>query len=74
MSIGSSKQTGGSTPNNSLISFVLADQIKIDLPRTFPGNDHFEHFKQGLYNVLIAYAHHNQDVGYCQGLNYIAGE
>ncbi|XP_055645099.1 growth hormone-regulated TBC protein 1-A isoform X1 [Toxorhynchites rutilus septentrionalis] len=51
----------------------IADQIKIDLPRTFPDNIHFDEYKLGLYNVLITYAHHNKSVGYCQGLNYIAG-
>ncbi|XP_001650538.2 growth hormone-regulated TBC protein 1-A [Aedes aegypti] len=51
----------------------ISDQIKIDLPRTFPDNIHFEQYKLGLYNVLISYAHHNVAVGYCQGLNYIAG-
>ncbi|XP_055611701.1 growth hormone-regulated TBC protein 1-A isoform X1 [Uranotaenia lowii] len=51
----------------------ISDQIKIDLPRTFPDNIHFEQYKLGLYNVLITYAHHNKTVGYCQGLNYIAG-
>ncbi|XP_055542341.1 growth hormone-regulated TBC protein 1-A [Wyeomyia smithii] len=51
----------------------ISDQIKIDLPRTFPDNIHFEQYKLGLYNVLITYAHHNKMVGYCQGLNYIAG-
>ncbi|XP_058452729.1 growth hormone-regulated TBC protein 1-A [Malaya genurostris] len=51
----------------------ISDQIKIDLPRTFPDNIHFEQYKLGLYNVLITYAHHNKAVGYCQGLNYIAG-
>lgn len=51
----------------------ISDQIKIDLPRTFPDNIHFEQYKLGLYNVLITYAHHNNSVGYCQGLNYIAG-
>ncbi|XP_053694292.1 growth hormone-regulated TBC protein 1-A [Sabethes cyaneus] len=51
----------------------ISDQIKIDLPRTFPDNIHFEQYKLGLYNVLITYAHHNKSVGYCQGLNYIAG-
>ncbi|XP_037925249.1 growth hormone-regulated TBC protein 1 isoform X2 [Hermetia illucens] len=49
------------------------EAIKIDLPRTFPDNIHFETKKRQLFNVLIAYAHHNRDVGYCQGLNYIAG-
>ncbi|XP_065079556.1 growth hormone-regulated TBC protein 1-A [Ochlerotatus camptorhynchus] len=51
----------------------ISDQIKLDLPRTFPDNIHFEQYKLGLYNVLITYAHHNKAVGYCQGLNYIAG-
>ncbi|CAB3359199.1 Hypothetical predicted protein [Cloeon dipterum] len=26
-----------------------------------------------LFNVLIAFAQDNQDIGYCQGMNYIAG-
>lgn len=26
-----------------------------------------------LFNVLATFAHQNKDVGYCQGLNYIAG-
>ncbi|KAH8295298.1 hypothetical protein KR018_009692, partial [Drosophila ironensis] len=51
----------------------ISDSISIDLPRTFPDNIHFDTKKQRLYNILIAYAHHNRDVGYCQGLNYIAG-
>ncbi|XP_041786972.1 growth hormone-regulated TBC protein 1-A-like isoform X2 [Anopheles merus] len=51
----------------------ISDQIKLDLPRTFPDNIHFEQYQVSLYNVLIAFAHHNRTVGYCQGLNYIAG-
>ncbi|ORM41373.1 Ecotropic viral integration site 5 -like protein [Babesia sp. Xinjiang] len=50
--------------------------IKKDLNRTFP-----EHaiFKDGayaqkiLFNVLHAYAMYNPDVGYCQGMAFIAG-
>lgn len=51
------------------------ESIKIDLPRTFPDNIFFENhdIRLKLFNVLVAYAHHNKDVGYCQGLNYIAG-
>ncbi|XP_052890101.1 growth hormone-regulated TBC protein 1-A [Anopheles moucheti] len=51
----------------------ISDQIKLDLPRTFPDNIHFEQYQLSLYNVLIAFAHDNRTVGYCQGLNYIAG-
>lgn len=55
---------------------VLVESIKIDLPRTFPDNIYFEdhNTRFQLFNVLVAYAHHNKDVGYCQGLNYIAGK
>uniref|UniRef100_A0A1A9W3V4 Growth hormone-regulated TBC protein 1 n=1 Tax=Glossina brevipalpis TaxID=37001 RepID=A0A1A9W3V4_9MUSC len=51
----------------------ISDSISIDLPRTFPDNIFFDSKKERLYNILIAYAHHNREVGYCQGLNYIAG-
>ncbi|XP_037954161.1 growth hormone-regulated TBC protein 1-A [Teleopsis dalmanni] len=51
----------------------ISDSISIDLPRTFPDNIYFETKKERLFNILIAYAHHNREVGYCQGLNYIAG-
>lgn len=53
----------------------IVESIKIDLPRTFPDNIFFENhdIRLQLYHVLVAYAHHNKEVGYCQGLNYIAG-
>lgn len=51
----------------------LKDSIIIDLPRTFPDNSMFNTKKEQLYNILIAFAHSNKAIGYCQGLNYIAG-
>lgn len=51
----------------------IVEMIKIDIPRTFPENIFFEVHKVELFNILIAFAHHNSSVGYCQGLNYIAG-
>ncbi|KAJ8951859.1 hypothetical protein NQ318_019835 [Aromia moschata] len=54
----------------------IIETIRIDLPRTFPDNIFFpidERLPAMLYNVLAAFAHQNKDVGYCQGLNYIAG-
>lgn len=55
----------------------ILDTIKIDIPRTFPDNIHFKEVSDGkrkpLYNVLVAFAHKNPDIGYCQGLNFIAG-
>ncbi|CAB0044748.1 unnamed protein product [Trichogramma brassicae] len=54
----------------------VAENIRIDLPRTFPDNIFFNNtdlHQRQLYNILLAFAHQNQEVGYCQGLNYIAG-
>ncbi|KAK7074043.1 Growth hormone-regulated TBC protein 1 [Halocaridina rubra] len=55
----------------------LVDIIKVDVPRTFPDNIYFRDYNEGklasLHNVLVAFSHHNKSVGYCQGLNYIAG-
>lgn len=51
----------------------IVETIKIDLPRTFPENIYFDIHKNELFNVLVAFAHQNSSVGYCQGLNYIAG-
>jgi len=51
--------------------------IKNDLNRTYPDNIHFAQSRDGhlgaLYNVLRASARHNAAIGYCQGLNYVAG-
>jgi len=51
----------------------IVEIIKIDIPRTFPENIYFDVHKNELFNVLVAFAHQNTAVGYCQGLNYIAG-
>nr|XP_023029051.1 growth hormone-regulated TBC protein 1-like [Leptinotarsa decemlineata]XP_023029052.1 growth hormone-regulated TBC protein 1-like [Leptinotarsa decemlineata]XP_023029053.1 growth hormone-regulated TBC protein 1-like [Leptinotarsa decemlineata] len=54
----------------------IIDTIQIDLPRTFPDNIYFsthEYLPKMLYYVLATFAHQNKEVGYCQGLNYIAG-
>lgn len=51
----------------------IAEAIKIDLPRTFPNNIFFGSIQSQLYNILIGYSNYDRRVGYCQGLNYIAG-
>lgn len=59
------------TPKQNIIEVV-----KTDIPRTFPENIFFSksiELPEQLFNVLVAYAHHNTEVGYCQGLNYIVG-
>lgn len=51
----------------------IVEIVKIDIPRTFPENIYFEVHKNELFNILVAFAQQNSAVGYCQGLNYIAG-
>ncbi|XP_049723389.1 growth hormone-regulated TBC protein 1 isoform X1 [Elephas maximus indicus] len=56
----------------------LEEAIRTDMNRTFPDNVKFRKtadpcLQKTLYNVLLAYGHHNQGVGYCQGMNFIAG-
>eukprot|EP01024_Parvocaulis_polyphysoides_P016048 TRINITY_DN1710_c0_g1_i3.p1 TRINITY_DN1710_c0_g1~~TRINITY_DN1710_c0_g1_i3.p1 ORF type:complete len:362 (-),score=35.86 TRINITY_DN1710_c0_g1_i3:260-1345(-) len=55
-------------------SSATKHQIKLDLPRTFPGHA-FIQSEQGqllLWRVLVAYSVHNPKIGYCQGMNYVA--
>ncbi|XP_056320981.1 growth hormone-regulated TBC protein 1b [Danio aesculapii] len=56
----------------------IEEVIHADMHRTFPDNIQFHDSSQSclqkaLFNVLLAYGHHNKDVGYCQGMNFIAG-
>ncbi|KAF5297747.1 hypothetical protein FQR65_LT09921 [Abscondita terminalis] len=60
----------------NLDNATIIEMIKIDIPRTFPDNIYFNNdsiLPEQLFNVLATFAHHNNEVGYCQGLNYIAG-
>ncbi|KAK1426093.1 hypothetical protein QVD17_14761 [Tagetes erecta] len=48
-------------------------QIEKDLQRTFPGHPALnEEGRNSLRRLLLAYARHNPDVGYCQGMNFFA--
>ena len=51
------------------------DQIRIDLHRTFPHDPYFAEPEslEVLENILRAYSFRNPNVGYCQGMNFIAG-
>jgi hypothetical protein len=64
----------------NLLSKVLADtsQIKslaeiidIDVARSYQGNDLMP--PQILKNLLKTYAFYNEELGYCQGMNYVVG-
>jgi len=49
-------------------------QIEIDVPRTFPDLPSFGGpERQMLLRILHTYANLNPDVGYCQGMNFVAG-
>ncbi|XP_067352266.1 growth hormone-regulated TBC protein 1-A [Channa argus] len=57
---------------------TLVEAISTDLNRTFPDNIQFRKtssqcLQKALYNVLLAYGCHSPAVGYCQGMNFIAG-
>ncbi|XP_049634094.1 LOW QUALITY PROTEIN: growth hormone-regulated TBC protein 1 [Suncus etruscus] len=57
---------------------TLEEAIRIDMNRTFPDNIRFQSsaepcLQKNLFNVLSAYGHHDPQVGYCQGMNFVAG-
>jgi len=61
------------------LDFHITESIAKDVPRTFPDNIYFKDTpdprakRKCLTNVLYAVAHKHPDIGYCQGLNFIAG-
>lgn len=54
---------------------VYEKAIARDLPRTFPNHSYFQSKagQEALFNVVKAYSLYDTDVGYCQGLSFIAG-
>jgi len=50
--------------------------IQRDIHRTFPAHDHFRgqgsEGQASLYRICKAYSVHDQEVGYCQGLSFLA--
>jgi len=53
---------------------IFAEMIDRDVGRTFPEEAFFQlgSGKAWLHNVLVAYSWRNPNVGYCQGMNFIA--
>ena len=50
-------------------------EIKKDLTRTFPDNILFKYgnnYYNKLYHVLTAFSNYNKNIGYAQGLNFVA--
>lgn len=56
---------------------VAKKQIQADLKRTFAGNDKCwltsPMGQQSLERVLLAYALHNESLGYCQSMTFVVG-
>ncbi|XP_025078772.1 growth hormone-regulated TBC protein 1-A-like isoform X2 [Pomacea canaliculata] len=57
----------------------ITESIMLDINRTFPENIYFANerdpagLQRPLKHVLMAFALNNPHVGYCQGLNFVAG-
>ncbi|XP_077924622.1 TBC1 domain family member 1 isoform X4 [Halichoerus grypus] len=74
-----SKQRPKDTPYKELLKRLTSQQhaILIDLGRTFPTHPYFSAQlgagQLSLYNILKAYSLLDQEVGYCQGLSFVAG-
>ncbi|KAK1792536.1 hypothetical protein P4O66_012474 [Electrophorus voltai] len=75
----SAKPPNNDTPYKELLKQLTSQQhaILIDLGRTFPTHPYFSAQlgagQLSLYNLLKAYSLLDTEVGYCQGLSFVAG-
>ncbi|XP_067258983.1 TBC1 domain family member 1 isoform X2 [Chanodichthys erythropterus] len=75
----SAKPPNNDTPYKELLKQLTSQQhaILIDLGRTFPTHPYFSTQlgagQLSLYNLLKAYSLLDPEVGYCQGLSFVAG-
>lgn len=65
---------------NAMYNWAFADIFTsrpTTVDRTFPSHPYFttsfQDGQRGLYDVLHAYSVADEEVGYCQGMSYIAG-
>lgn len=74
-----SRPPSNQTPYKELLKQLTSQQhaILIDLGRTFPTHPYFQAQlgagQLSLFNILKAYSLLDPEVGYCQGLSFIAG-
>ncbi|KAE8626066.1 hypothetical protein XENTR_v10006490 [Xenopus tropicalis] len=74
-----SKQQPSDVSYNDLLKQLTAQQhaILVDLGRTFPTHPYFSAQlgagQLSLYNLLKAYSLLDKEVGYCQGISFVAG-
>ncbi|XP_076602688.1 TBC1 domain family member 4 isoform X4 [Chaetodon auriga] len=73
------RQHAPDTPYHDLLKQLTAQQhaILVDLGRTFPTHQYFSAQlgagQLSLYNLLKAYSLLDTEVGYCQGISFVAG-
>uniref|UniRef100_A0A671USP9 TBC1 domain family member 4 n=1 Tax=Sparus aurata TaxID=8175 RepID=A0A671USP9_SPAAU len=73
------RQQAPDTPYQDLLKQLTAQQhsILVDLGRTFPTHQYFSAQlgagQLSLYNLLKAYSLLDTEVGYCQGISFVAG-
>ncbi|XP_061735749.1 TBC1 domain family member 4 isoform X3 [Nerophis ophidion] len=73
------RQHSPDTPYRDLLKQLTAQQhaILVDLGRTFPSHEYFSAQlgagQLSLYNLLKAYSLLDTEVGYCQGVSFVAG-
>uniref|UniRef100_A0A3Q3EBT6 TBC1 domain family member 4 n=1 Tax=Hippocampus comes TaxID=109280 RepID=A0A3Q3EBT6_HIPCM len=73
------RQPANDTPYRDLLKQLTAQQhaILVDLGRTFPNLEYFSAQlgagQLSLYNLLKAYSLLDTEVGYCQGVSFVAG-
>ncbi|XP_016895278.2 TBC1 domain family member 4 isoform X2 [Cynoglossus semilaevis] len=73
------RQLSPDTPYHDLLKQLTAQQhaILVDLGRTFPTHQYFSvqlgAGQLSLYNLLKAYSLLDTEVGYCQGISFVAG-
>src|SRR5690606_12426426 len=70
----SSKSLSSETDDDT-INESIAFLIKLDVSRTFPQLGLFQQsgpYHQSLSDVLSAYAVYRPDLGYCQGMSFLA--
>ncbi|XP_062313562.1 TBC1 domain family member 4 isoform X1 [Osmerus eperlanus] len=73
------RQRPPDTPYQTLLKQLTAQQhaILVDLGRTFPTHQYFSTQlgagQLSLYNLLKAYSLLDTEVGYCQGISFVAG-
>lgn len=74
-----SRQQAPDTPYQDLLKQLTSQQhaILVDLGRTFPTHQYFSAQlgagQLSLYNLLKAYSLMDTEVGYCQGISFVAG-